>query len=463
MHRFHALRTLGHHLAHLLPHLREGQRLALELGMWLLAVVWCLRTHTLMNRLGEIPDLSATRWDLCPVRSPGLVVIVPAKDEAETLEPAMETLLAQDYPWMRIVAVDDRSTDATGSLLERMAEQHPGRLSVLHVTEQAEGWMAKTFAMESAAVQSRSDWILFTDADVWLSPSLLRRALAYAEVTGADHLVIAPTPVTRGRGERLLLAFFSVLALWAVRPWRVADARFRWDAVGAGAFNLLRREAWEELGGFAPQRLAVVEDLTLGRRVRAAGMRQRLAFAPGLVLVHWATGIRGLVRGMGKNFIALLSFSLVGVASTMIAVTLLFLIAVPALFWLPTTLPAAILLACVGVQYREMAEVTGLEARWGWLYPVGALLALWALVRSAGLTLWRGGVRWRDTFYPLRDLRSQNNPFAWEWEATIQRAERRRLQRGLHPSRWLRTVNRVRDRTKRTASGGSPPKPPAPR
>ncbi len=422
----------------------EGWKLALECVDWALAAVWCVRTRTVINRMPEVPDLTDVEWDLCPVSAPGLVVIVPAKDEAATVRAAMETLLAQDYPWLRVIAVDDRSADETGRILDGLAMLQPERLAVMHLTETAEGWIAKTFAMENAARQSHSDWLLFTDADVWFSPSILRRALAYAEMTGADHVVVAPSAVIRSWGESVLIGFLTLFGLWVSRPWRVADPKAKWDLAGAGGFNMIRRDAWEELGGFAPQRLAVVEDLTLGRRVRAAGMRQRLVFAPGLVLVHWATGIRGLVRGVTKNLFATVNFRLPLAFGFVLFLGGVFLLPVMGLGWRRTWLPSLIVMACVGAQYRVLAEVTGVAARWGLLYPLGALALLWAMLRSVVVTLWRRGVRWRDTFYPLRELRAWNSPFSWEFEAARERAERRRVERGLRPSRWVKLGQRLR-------------------
>ncbi len=132
--------------------------------------------------------------------------------------------------------------------------------------------------------------------------------MAYAAMTQADHVVVLPTPDVRGRGEGLVLSFFGVLGMWITRPWRVSDPQARHDVIGVGAFNLVRREAFEVLGGWEPQRLAVVEDVTLGRRMKAAGLRQRVAFGPELILVHWAKGARGIVRGLTKNLFASVNF-----------------------------------------------------------------------------------------------------------------------------------------------------------
>ena len=112
--------------------------------------------------------------------------------------------------------------------------------------------------------------------------------------------------------------------------------------LGVGAFNLVRREALEVLGGWEPQRLAVIEDVTLGRRMKAAGLRQRVAFGPDLVLVHWAKGARGIVRGLTKNLFAAVNFRpllMLGVCGAMLV---LFLAPLAGLAWWPTVLPALI-------------------------------------------------------------------------------------------------------------------------
>ena len=424
----------------------EGPRLAAEWLAWGVAMAWCVRARALVTRLGEIPDLSRVEWDLCPIGAPGLIVIVPAKDEAETLQPAMETLLAQDYPWMRIVAVDDRSTDTTGALLEEMAAAHPGKLDAMHLTETAEGWIGKTFALEAALEHSRSEYVLFTDADVWFSPSILRRALTYARISRADHVVVVPTPVTKTWGERTLIGLLQTISFWTVRPWRIADPQAHWDVAAEGAFNLFRREALEELGGLTPQRLAVADDLTFGRRMRAAGMRQRMVYAPGLVLAHGGAGALGTVRSLTKKIFALANFSLPLLGAGAAGITLLYLAPLVALAWPPTTLPALLMLGCLALFYRAGGEMHGIPAKYGWLYPLGLLMLFWAMLLSVLLTWIRRGVMWRGTLYPLSELRQGNSPFTWEWQATKVRSEQRKAERIARPSRWLQMVDRVRHR-----------------
>jgi hypothetical protein len=233
----------------------------------------------------------------------------------------------------------------------------------------------------------------------------------------------------RSRGEGIVLGFFQIFGLWASRLWKVEDPKAKSDVVGVGAFNLVRRDALNEIGGWLPQRLVVLEDITLGRRMRAAGMRQRVAFAPGLVLVHWAKGAGGLLRGMTKNLFSAFNFQPLLVLLAWLWIAVFCLLPLVGLVWLPTVLPALVVLCCIGASYRVMGEASRIDARYAWLYPLGALALLVARLRSRGVVWVRRGVVWRGTYYPLRDLRRHNSPFMWERAARKRRDEEINAQR----------------------------------
>lgn len=385
----------------------------IETAAWGAAIAWMGTVVGAIRGMPRVTDLGHLDWDVWPQGTPSLTVVVPARNEEKDLPATLEALVKADYPLLRVLVVNDRSEDETGAIAERYARASGGLIEARHIAELPEGWLGKTHAMEAALRESHSDYVLFTDADVLFSPSILRRALAFAERERADHLVVFPTPLIRARGEGVVLGFFQVLGLWAVRPWRVAESRSWRDAIGIGAFNLVRREALLRLGGLAPQRLVVLEDITLGRRFRAAGLRQRVALAPGLVLVHWAAGARGLVRVMTKNLFSGVNFQPVLLLGMCVGIAAMFLGPLTGLFWWRTTLPCIVVLCAVGASYRLMGQYTGIDARYGWLYPVGAVAFCWALLRSM-LAAWvRGAVVWRGTHYPLRELRRHNSPFQW--------------------------------------------------
>jgi len=166
----------------------------------------------------------------------------------------------------------------------------------------------------------------------------------------------------------------------------------------------------------------VVEDVTLGRRMKAAGLRQRVAFGPELVLVHWAKGARGIVRGLSKNLFASVNFRPLFLLAGCVAMVLLFFAPIAGLAWWVTILPAFMSLCCIAACYRMMGERSGIDARYGWLYPVSVFVMVWAMVRSM-ISVWaRRGVMWRGTFYPLRELRVHNSPLQWERSAAQARS-----------------------------------------
>ena len=402
----------------------EFWRVVVETVAWLVAGAWCWRTSDAVRFLPGVTDLSTLDWDRGPVEQRTLTVVVPAKDEGDNLAATLDALLMADYAALRILVVDDRSTDATGMIADEYARQGVGnreqgigkarpRLDVVHVTELPVGWLGKTHALEVGTRSSDSEYLLFTDADLLFSPSVLRRAMAYAEASEADHLVLLPTMQVKTRGEGVVLGFFQILGMWYSRLWRVSDAESQRDYAGVGAFNMVRREALEKIGGWAPQRMVVLEDITLGRRMKSAGMRQRIAFAPGLVLVHWAVGARGLVRTMTKNLFSAVNFRPLLLLGACAWITLFCLAPLAGFFWYTTLVPSLLVLMCVGASYRLLGDVSQIDARYGWLYPLGAAAFVWAMLRSMVTVLARRGVVWRGTFYPLRELRRHNNLRQW--------------------------------------------------
>ncbi|MGA8940408.1 MAG: glycosyltransferase family 2 protein [Acidobacteriaceae bacterium] len=429
-------------------HVNEFWRGIIRTVSWLIALAWVLRTYDLIYLLPVMPNLTMLDWDTLPAGLPTLTVVVPARDEAETIGATIEALMVADYAALQVLVVDDRSTDGTAAIVDRYVEEYavrrPGTLHAIHVSELPEGWLGKTFALMVATENSASDYLLFTDADVLFSPSVLRRALVYAEDSAADHLVVMPTVQVKSRGEGIVLGFLQVMGVWASRPWRVEDPKARRDVTGVGAFNMVRRDALSEIGGWLPQRLAVVEDVTLGRRMKAAGMQQRMVFAPGMVLVHWAKGARGLLRNMTKNLFSAFNFQPLLVLLVWLWIGVFCLLPLVGLGWLGTLLPALVILCCIGATYRVMGAVSLIDARYGWLYPLGAVGMMFAMLRSMVVVTVQRGVVWRGTHYPLRDLRKHNSPFVWEREARKKRDEEIRA---------TRVAKRLAEREKKKAGG----------
>jgi hypothetical protein len=336
---------------------------------------------------------------------PRLSIVVPARNEEATVEPAMRTLLALDYPDLEIVAVDDRSTDRTGEILDRLATGDP-RLRVLHVRELPSGWLGKNHALHAATAVAAGPWILFTDADVHFEPTALRRAVGFAEARRADHLVVLPEVVAVGFWEQLFLSFFWTLFASRFRPWKVSDPGSR-DNVGVGAFNLVRAGAYCRAGGHAALRLEVLDDLMLGRRLKETGSRQECAFSGGLVRVRWLHGLGGIVEGLTKNVFAVLRFRLPMAIGAALMFLLLAVWPAAGIFVGP---PGARILcgAVLALMVASMAAApptTRVSPLYGLGFPLAGVIFIYIILRSALRTYTQGGVVWRGTLYPLSELR----------------------------------------------------------
>jgi glycosyltransferase involved in cell wall biosynthesis len=338
---------------------------------------------------------------------PTLAVIFAARNEEEAVGPAARSMLAQDYPGISVVAVDDRSTDRTGAILDAIADEDP-RLHVLHIRDLPDGWLGKNHALQTAAesVATSATWLLFTDGDVVFEPSTLRRAVALAEREGLDHLVATPNARTESEPERAFMAMFCLMFILYAPPWKVRQRRSK-AAMGVGAFNLVRTEAFQAVGGFRRLALSIDEDMRLGRALKFAGYRAAVVQGHRLISLRWHHGLRGMIRGLEKNFYAGIEFRfgrmILGVCSLLVVGVAPFAGLVVGPWWSR--------LICVLGIIAGASVLAGTRGQNGlaWYHifalPLGAVASAIALVRSTWLTLRRRGVVWREHFYPLAALR----------------------------------------------------------
>jgi glycosyltransferase involved in cell wall biosynthesis len=390
---------------------------------WLVALVWTRVTLTALYHLPRIPNLHDPRYNpphepSADAAPPQITVIVPARNEASAIEATLRSLLAQTIP-IEIIAIDDRSTDQTGALMDSLSAQiaaeppPPGKsLTVLHIHALPDGWMGKTHAMALAARQTATPWLLFTDGDILFLPDTLERALRFAHETQADHVALALTLILKSAGERLMTTVIACFTLLSFRPWKVPDPAAKHDSVGGGGFNLIRSSVYRAIGGFESLRLEVLEDLRLGFEVKRQGFRQRVAFGRDLIRVHWASGALGMAHNLTKNFFAVFRFRPAALVAGVVALSLLLFAPFVGLFapW-PIRSVSMVSLAMIAAQHAYSSRhFTGISLLYVLTLPIGAALLIYSLLRSMILTLWRGGVVWRGTFYPLGELRSQAGP-----------------------------------------------------
>jgi glycosyltransferase involved in cell wall biosynthesis len=375
----------------------------------ILALAWFSRIVDAALGMPSVADVSRPEWDrnpVLPAGNPRVSIIVPARNEEESIEKALNTLLVLDYDNYEVIAVNDRSTDRTGEIMERVGRDARHPLRVIHHTELPPGWLGKTHAMWTAANQATGKWLLFTDADVLFKPDSLRRALAYAESQPADHMVLFPQMIMKRPGEYMMIAFFQTMFMFGHRPWKVADPATD-DHMGVGAFNLVRRRVYDAVGTYAALRMEVLDDMKLGKVVKQAGFAQRNVFGKDLISIRWAHGAFGVVNNLTKNFFAVLSFqwwrallSVLGLACLNFG---------PFLgIWLAhgwARAPYAVALGSILLIYVGMSWRSAVPPYYFLLHPVSTALFIYTLLRSTIMTLWNDGIVWRGTKYPLEELR----------------------------------------------------------
>lgn len=377
----------------------------------ILALVWLFHLVDAALGVPRMEDISRPEWDRKPATSAGnprVSIIVPARNEQEHIEQTLTKLLRLEYDNYEVIAVNDRSTDRTGEAMNRVAarpETH-GCLKVIHIELLPAGWLGKAHAMWTAAKQATGDWLLFTDADVQFEPGTLRRALAYAESSSTDHLVLLPRWIMKQAGETMMLGFFQTLFAFGHRPWKTADPKAK-DHVGMGAFNLIRRSAYDGVGTYQALRMEVLDDMKLGKLVKNSGYMQRVVFGGELISIRWAKGAMGVIANLTKNLFALLSYQWPRMLASCVLVA--FLNLMPFLgIWLAhgwARIPYAVALASMFGIYVGMWWKTDVPPYYFVLHPISTILFVYTMLRSMTLTLVRGGVVWRGTFYPLEELR----------------------------------------------------------
>jgi glycosyltransferase involved in cell wall biosynthesis len=350
----------------------------------------------------HLKDISPDSLDVWPA----LTIIVPALNEEETIGQAMRTLLQLDYPDLEIIAVNDRSTDRTGPILDSLSGED-SRLRVVHIAELPSGWLGKNHALQRAAEQARGEYILFTDADVHFDPTALRRAITLAMERNLGHLVVFPHVEMHGFWETVSVWYFGIVLVMKFRPWKVPDPKAKDAFLGIGAFNLVKTDAYWKMGGHAALPMDVADDIKLGKLMKLSGARADSAASDGMVYLRWVVGLRGIVHGLTKNMFAGYNFNPLLAIATSFAV---FMFTVwPAIgLWVGPLGPRIACGFTMFLMYLAalMAPATrGKSPLYGLAFPLAGLVVIYITFRSMLFTYRQGGIKWRGTFYPLDELR----------------------------------------------------------
>lgn len=346
-----------------------------------------------------------------PARLPKLSVIVTARNEERMMEQDMASLVGVAYPDIEFIVVDDRSTDRTGEIIDGFAARD-GRIKPIHITELPTGWLGKVNALNIATTHASGEYLLFTDADIRFERDVLERAVAFCEAERLDHLSMLPGD--RSQSDRFLLPIFVLAfgAMFLVQTKARKIGKKGSDAwTGVGAFNLVRRTVFEKTPGFEWLKMEVLDDGGLGLMMKRAGAHSAILGADGLLSFEWYHTLGEAISGLEKNgFAGFANYSYLRAALLVlrmwVEVLLPFMVAAVYGNWLLLGVTVLLYFVVPGVFAFAMRRTLQTKPLFVALMPVGYLIVSVAILNSM-FKFWReGGIRWRDTFYPIDALRA---------------------------------------------------------
>lgn len=336
---------------------------------------------------------------------PRVSVVVPACNEEKNIEKAILSLLAQEYSKLEIVVVNDRSIDNTGLVLENLQRQHPA-LTIHTITDVPEGWMGKSHALAEGAKLAAGEILVFTDADVLMEKTTIARAVNYGIANQLDHLSLLFKNTTRGCLLNGLILDAGMGLFLVFKPWMVRKRGSK-HFIGVGAFNMIKKSVYKDIGGHQTIRMHPIDDVMLGKRVKQNGYRQDCLLAQDHVTVPWYGSVKEMVNGLLKN-----TFSVVHYRALLVPLQLLLIFVASVFpFWGAVWGEGSVQVICLlSAAVRLTSFYCGLAflglPAW---YLAGALLTPFIsgfiIIKSSFTTIRNKGIVWRGKFYPLRDLR----------------------------------------------------------
>ena len=373
----------------------------------LTALAWCfawIRAWVHSRQYLDIPVGNLSSQSGCSSLG-SLSVLVPACNEQEGIEAAAHSLLQQSYPNLELIFINDRSTDGTGEIIDRLAEENQ-QITAIHIETLPEGWLGKVHALHVATEQASGDWLLYTDADVEFAENALIDIVHFAESSRVDHLAGLPRMKPAGHWIGLAIAAFYTSAMFFVSAKRVSNSDDPL-AVGVGAMNLVRKSTFQQSKGFQWLKMETIDDMGLGLLMKRAGGQAVVARAGEQVSLQWYQGLAEMAKGLEKNSPGLTRYSVlrsIGLLGTLPTALVGFFCTL----FLPLPIAASIWLVSLAfplIFTSTFSRQTALARSSFFLLPIGLFL-LWIIFVRALILLWfRGGVCWRGTSYDVGDLR----------------------------------------------------------
>ncbi len=354
-----------------------------------------------MDKLEKLTLPEPTQW-------PRLSIIIPACNEEDIILPAIQSLLANDYPDFEIILINDRSTDSTPELIDQLHRQDQ-RVVPVHIDHLPKGWLGKTNALNKGVQMASGKWLLFTDASILFKQNALKKTIALSEFEQLDHLVLMPDLLVNPSiaTKFLLESLYSTNLLLTLQTIGLNIDKKNGKGFGLGCFNLVRKKALENSEGFEWLRMEILDDLGLGFLMKNSHAKTKIILGLEDVSHHWYSSFKELLRGIEKNSFTIFHYQLWRFI-TINSIFVLLLLGPLFMLFLPYTIvyawPALIY---IGVSLIALKINYVFKRSWwaAFFAPLGFLLLMFSMWRATILFYLRGGAYWRTTFYSAKELR----------------------------------------------------------
>jgi glycosyltransferase involved in cell wall biosynthesis len=361
-----------------------------------LDIVLGLRRMTL---LGDVPPIQEKNL-------PKLSVIIPACNEAATIEPALRSVLAMDYANLEVIVVNDRSTDETGVVLHKIQKEYP-HFQVIEISRLPKGWLGKSHALQHGAEHAQGEYFLFTDADILMEKTAVARAMSHMLENRLDHMSMFFKNIAPGGLLNALFLEVGAGLLWIFKPWKAKDPNSR-RYIGVGAFNLVKASAYRTIGCHRSIALHPIDDVMLGKLIKRHGLSQDCLLGHDFAQVKWYLTVREFIDGCMKNGFALFDYSL---ARMLFAVLMVFILNILPLwaFFFTSGMTRGLFGAMVVLRmlsYAHGFSNIGLSPWYSGWALITPYITVYISIKAAVITTKNNGIVWRGTFYPLDELKT---------------------------------------------------------
>ena len=365
---------------------------------WLFLMLWLIINGRKIKYLSRIPN-----EEVKP--APSLVIIIAVRNEERALRQALVSVCNLNYDNYRVLVINDRSTDNSGKILSELGAKYE-RLTVANINTLPPGWLGKNHALYTGYKFSEEEYMLFTDADVLYHKDAVNKAMNFCLKNNLDHLTILPGIISPSSILKSVLLTFIIMLTALQRPW-AARKKNSTASMGVGAFNLVKRQAYERAGTHEAIAMRPDDDLKLAAAIKAAGGVSDVLYGQGYVELEWYANVKEFMNGLMKNAFSGFNYNVAKVSGGVLGTLLFFVLPLPVIL-VAGTYPERILVICIFLlQVILYWKMPGSNGKWwyGCMSIYGGIIMTYIILKSCIVTLYNGGIYWRDTFYSLTELR----------------------------------------------------------